>query len=117
MKKEKAVHRFSIIHHYLSPVEAVTEDNITVHREDKVFIPEMERFVMCAPDDTQFVYMDASNKKGRWFAWCTCGSIAVITGANVYKDFGSPSTGVGVMPGEMLICHHFATFGKHSPGK
>ena len=114
--KEKAVHNFSIIKHYLSPVSAVTEDGITVHREDKVFIPELKRFVICAPDDLHFVYLDTSKKKGRWFAACTCGAIAVITGSFVYKDFGSPSKGVGGVPGEMLLCHHFATFGKHADG-
>ena len=107
---------FSIIKHYLSPNEGITVDGKKVFRKDKVFVKEWGRFVVCAPYDNHFIYLDESNKMGRWFAMCTCGSPAVVVGANVYKKDASPTSGSGIRPGEMLVCLHHAQYGKHADG-
>lgn len=98
-----------------------TADGHTVHRSDKVWVEEPGkpgRFVFCAPDDMHFVFIDPVWKKvkGRWFAMCSCGSPAVITGYKVYEKFGSPTTqSESTIPGEMLICYHYASTGEHLP--
>jgi hypothetical protein len=107
---------FSIIKHFGTPNDAVTVDGIRVHRQEKVFVLDAARFIMCAPYDNHFIYLDTSKKVGRWFAMCTCGSPAVIVGYNAYKKDSSPTSGVGISPGEMLVCHIHASFGKHADG-
>jgi len=99
-----------------------TADGNKVHRQNMVWIEEVDgsngRFVACAPDDTHFVFIDPVWKKkiGRWFALCSCGSPAVVTGYNAYKSFGSPTTKAeSTRPGELLICYHYAQYGEHMP--
>lgn len=115
-KKSKIAPSFSIIRKMNSLNSAETLDGITVKRKEKIYIPAWERFVMCAPYDNHFIYEDISGKPNRWAHMCTCGGMAVVVGANVYKKDASPTSGPGIMPGEMLICKHHADFGKHSDG-
>jgi hypothetical protein len=118
---DKSVHKFSIIHHYLSPNVAVTHEGHIVKREDKIFLVDPDgfaRFVACPPMDNHFIYKDPEYEKGtigRCATMCTCGAMAVIVGYNVYKHDASPSS-VGSTPGEMLVCLNHATFGRHSDG-
>jgi len=96
-----------------------TADGHIVHRQDKLFVEEADgsgRFIFCAPDADHFIFIDPvwRNIIGRWFAMCSCGSPAVITGYKAYEAFGSPTTRQeSTRPGEMLICYHFGQYGKH----
>ena len=118
---DKIVHKFSIIKHYLSPNSAVTMEGHTVVRKDKIWLDDPNgygRFVACAPYDNQYIYLDpeyARGVVGKCATMCTCGSMAVIVGYNVYKQDASPALD-STNPGEMLICYHHATFGRHSDG-
>jgi len=121
-KKSKVIPSFGIIHHYNSPNSAITIDGKEVRRESKIWYAEYDdegypingRFIACAPDDLHFVYIDPMWKKivGRWFAMCTCGSVAVIVGYNAYRQDSSPST-EGTNKGEMLMCKWFLDSGVH----
>jgi|YelNatPaOPRAMG01_1025707.scaffolds.fasta_scaffold232255_1 hypothetical protein len=110
--------RFSIIKHFNSPNSAVTLDGYTVRRQNKIFIRELGRSVVCAPYDNHFIYLDPvfNQKGGRWFAMCTCGSPAVIAGYNAYKKDASPTSGDDILPGEMLVCYFHSNTGRHSDG-
>lgn len=94
---------FSIIKQRGDPKTATTLDGHVVHKEEKVFVPEWNRWVACADyHGEHFVYLDPSDKPGRWFAMCTCGSPAVIVGKDVYKGEQG-----------MLVCHFHAAQGYH----
>lgn len=110
--------RFAIIKHFNSPNSATTLDGYTVRRQDKIFIKWLKRFVVCAPYDNHFIYIDPLFEKrdGRWFAMCTCGSPAVIAGYNAYRKDASPTSGDGIVPGEMLVCYFHSNTGRHSDG-
>lgn len=121
-KQSKVYASFGIIHHYNSPNSAVTVDGKEVHREEKIWYAEYDdegypingRFIACAPDNSHFVYIDPMWKKivGRWFALCSCGSVAVIVGYNAYRQESSPSV-EGTNKGELLICKWFLDNGVH----
>jgi hypothetical protein len=113
---------FAIIKHRGDLNHAETADGYKVHRQNKVWITEPDgmngRFIHCSPDDVHFIYIDPmwTKIKGRWFAMCSCGSPAVITGYDAYKEYGSPtSKEESTRPGEMLICYQFLLNGKHNP--
>ena len=112
-----AVSRFSIITHYNSPNEGVTDQGKKVRREDKIYI--LNHWVKCAPYDTNFLYADPSiaDIVGRWSPMCTCGSQGGIIGYDAYKKDASPSTAKeSSIPGEMVVCFHHAKYGKHADG-
>jgi hypothetical protein len=120
--KDKSVHKFSIIHHYLSPNSAVTLEGHTVKRENKIWLddppPGRPRFVMCAPYDSHYIYKDPEFDKGtigKSAFMCTCGSWSCLVGSNAYKQDGSPSS-EGTVPGEMLVCFIHASTGRHADG-
>jgi len=112
---------FAIIKHRGDLNHAKTADGYSVHREKRVYIVEQGkgRWVYCAPDSEHFVFIDPAWKRGkvgRWFAMCSCGSAAVITGYNAYANYGSSTDKEeSTVPGEMLICLEYLTNGKHLP--
>lgn len=106
MAEEKPL-SFSIIKQKGDPNKATTLDGYEVYRQEKIFIPEMGGFVRCAPYSSHFVYLDPTNKKGRWFAMCTCGSPAVIVGYDAYERDQSYNEGA------MLVCLYHAQHGYH----
>jgi hypothetical protein len=115
-------YRFSIIHHFSSPKEAITLDGYKVERQDKLFVLSMGEFVACPGYDNHFVYEDPlalkpikDGGKPRWVFQCTCGSPAVIVGANAYKNDSSPIAG-STVAGKLLVCYHHARFHKHADG-
>lgn len=107
-EKDFSKFTFSIIKQFNSPTEAVTVDGNKVYRKEKVYIPEWGAFAKCAPYDNHFVYLDTSNKVGRWFAVCTCGSPAVLVGFDAYKRDSSKE------PLPMLVCYAHASIGTHT---
>lgn len=100
---------FSIIKRRGDPKTALTMDGIEVSKEDSVLIddpydtntPQRKIEVICMDyHNEHFVYIDPVNKKGRWFAWCTCGSPAVVIG----------------MEKPHLVCYFNTKFGRHVTG-
>lgn len=116
MSKDKAVHNFNIIRVGGVAREAVTvESNKKIYRQDKLFIPEFGRFVVCAPYDNHFIYESPTNRRGSAFM-CTCGAAAIIVGHDAYKKDASATSGLGIVPGELLICNHHSHYGSHADG-
>ena len=79
-----------------------------------VKVPAWNRMVACADYDNHFValnpYFGDINYPGLNTVWafCSCGSIAVVVGYNQYAEGFSPSSGgMGFVPGEMLVCKEF----------
>lgn len=118
---DKAVHKFSIIKHYLSPNSAVTEEGHTVKRENKIWMQDPDgfgRFVECLPYTMHFIYKDPEFERGtigKCATMCSCGSMAVITGYDVYKHQMSPAM-KSTNPGEVLVCYLHALTGVHADG-
>jgi hypothetical protein len=112
---------FAIIKHRGDLNHAETADGYKVHRQKKVWLDATEgsrgRYVMCAPYDNFFIFIDPAWKKmrGRWFAMCACGSPAVLIGSDTYAHDASPST-EGTVKGEMLVCMIHAQTGHHADG-
>lgn len=111
---------FSVIRQRGDPKTAKTLDGFTVHKEKEIycenpFNPDEEARktdfirVKCIDyHNEHFVYLDPNLKALRWFAWCTCGSAAVIVrGSEVYDK----------TPGIFLGCFFHMTFRRHATGK
>lgn len=109
--------KFSIIKQRGSPTEATTMSGKKVFKEDHIVCPNPMNpnpeaqsrdliMVKCMDyHDEHFVYLDPENKPGGWFAWCTCGSPAVITyGSSAYR---------GETKSMALVCFFHAQFGRH----
>lgn len=86
-----------------------TYDGRWIDAKDKIFIPEYNAWIPCAPYDNHTIYETGFTKPGTQPYMCTCGAMAVIVGWNVYKNEASPQ-------GLMFVCHHHATFQKHADG-
>lgn len=110
----KGTKAFHIIKQAGEPVSARTLDGKYIERRGQVWIPEYSRFVVLAPYDNHFIY--ESKKKDSPSFMCTCGSYAVIVGSNAYKKDASPTSGGGIMPGELMVCYYHANNGKHADG-
>lgn len=92
-----------------------TSDGIRKYRSEKLSFRQIGRSVLCAPYDNHFIFEDLSHIG--WTLFCTCGSPAAIVGYQVYKDDASPTPRlVDTIPGELLVCIHHATYGKHLDG-
>lgn len=94
---------------------------ITRSKEGKVYVPgdSFERYVKTADYDNHFVGLTPNFDKvyGSWFAYCSCGSPAVVVGHQVYKHGASPGNrDDGMVAGEMLVCFSLASDGKHLDG-
>jgi hypothetical protein len=98
-----------IVRNINTPKEATTLDGKKVHREEKLYVPEMQAFIPCASYSNHFIYANPSTKKGQPCYLCTCGSLAVVIGSNAYAQDQSPS-------GALFVCHCHATFSRHSDG-
>jgi hypothetical protein len=99
---------------------AKTADGAMVKRHESLYAGKEYGTVKCAPYDNQFIFVDPGWEKGiigRSRFMCTCGSWAVIVGANVYKNDASPSTAKeSTRAGQMLVCWAHATYQKHADG-
>lgn len=92
-----------------TPKNLIDLNGNPVNRVDKIFVPEMNYWVPVAMYDNQTIYDSGSKKKGQSPYLCSCGSIAVIIGSNVYKKDQSPS-------GALFVCLSHAQTGRHSDG-
>lgn len=101
--------KFEIIRYHGEPKKATTHLGFDVYRNEKLYVPDMGRFLPCAPYDDHFIYFVPPQYIGWSQFMCTCGSAAVWTGASGYENDASPS-------GLMLVCLHHATFGVHATG-
>jgi len=102
-----------IIKHYGIPTEALLPNGKRVHRMEKLRVVEAgrkPRMVQCAPYDNHFIYATDEPNMSQYM--CTCGSIAVIVGYNVYKEDASPTPS-----GELFICHLHGMTGFHNTGE
>jgi len=107
---------FSVIKQRGSPTEATTLDGVKVYKQEHIVCenplnpnPEAVKdpiMVKCIDyHGEHFVYLDPVNKKNRWFAWCTCGSPAVIVyGMTAYS---------GMTDSMALICFFRGKFGRN----
>lgn len=100
---------FSIIRHYNSPNIAEYR-GLTVRRQEKIFVPELRQFVVCASYHDHFIFEVPPHIKDSSFR-CTCGSVAVIPGYGAYKDLASPT-----QSGLMLVCLIDTSYGHHATG-
>lgn len=88
----------------LGQPNVIVIDGQKIERKVKLHIPKIGA-VACAPYDNHFVYRYA--KKKGWTLFCTCGSAAVITGYDMYKEKNS---------GAILSCYEHLLNGKHADG-
>jgi hypothetical protein len=105
---------FSIIKQRGSPTKATTLDGHKVEKQEWVVCenpfdnkvpPEMVKIQCMDYHNEHFVYLDPVNVKNRWFAWCTCGSPAVIIEPAAYKTDNL-----------RMACYFHAQFGRHVTG-
>jgi hypothetical protein len=117
----KEFHPIKIIHHSNSLKSVTLEDGTVVKRQNKYYCGPEYGIVPTAPMDNHFIFEDPGYKRGivgRSKFMCTCGSLAVIVGANVYaKDASPTSKEDGSTAGQLIVCWHHATFGKHVTGE
>ena len=110
--------KFSVIKQRGSPTTAVTEDGKKVEKLEHVYCenpfdpresgdPEKEMIQVVCVDyhNEHFVYMNPTNKVGTWFAFCTCGSPAVIIDNEPYRTDKSFY---------QLACFFHMEFGRHT---
>lgn len=107
--KDVAMENFNIIHNAGTPHTAQLPNGRFIHREDKLLVKEMRKFIQCAPYDNHFIYETKIPNMVSYM--CTCGAPAVIIGSNQYKKDASPSE-----TGELFVCFFHAALGKHADG-
>ena len=93
-----------VVVRHLGQPNVIDIDGARIERRDKLHIPKIG-VVMCAPYDNHFVYRYA--KKKGWTLFCTCGSAAVITGYDMYKETNK---------GAILSCYSHLLEGHHADG-
>lgn len=107
----------------------VTEDGVTVYRQDRFWMGQEYGFVAAAQYGSHFIYRDPHvnpttleypRKRrfvGRMDPMCSCGAPAVIVGSKVYAKDASPTTKEdSTTAGQMLVCWMSAQFGHHVDG-
>ncbi len=105
----KSVHSFNIIRFHGQPNKAKTAFGLEVYRQEKLWSPEHNRFVSCAPYSDHFIFEVPAKYKDTIAFQCTCGSFAVVTGLSGYEHDASPQ-------GLMWVCYNHASFGVHAYG-
>ena len=106
---DKSVHSFNIIRHRGQPNRATTHFGLEVHRQDKLWSPEHNRLVPCAPYSDHFIFEIPAKYKNMPAFQCSCGAVAVITGMSGYEQDASPQ-------GLLWVCSNHATYGVHATG-
>lgn len=78
--------------------KATTLKNEAVKREDRLYVEEWKKFVLCTPYDNHFIYRTSNSGQSAYM--CTCGSPAVIV----------PPEGIN----QMFVCLFHSTYGHHT---
>ena len=99
---------FNIVKFINSPTKVTLQNNKTVYKQDKVFVPEYEGFVRCAPYDNHFTFEVPKDIQGPAYL-CSCGSAAIFVGSKAYGHLGSHE-------GMMLVCKRHLDTNKHADG-
>lgn len=111
MEKQK-FSNFNIIRHRGVLNKAQLPDGTWVERMDKIFIPEVGRFIPCAAYDDHFIY-EIPQKLAKMYPGpsykCTCGAAAGWTGPSGYILDASAQ-------GLMFVCLIHAQTGLHATG-
>jgi hypothetical protein len=108
MENKKKFHPIQVIRHHNSPNRAQLPNGEWVERQEKLFIPEWGRFVVCADYSDHFIFELPKKYEGPTYQ-CTCGAAAIISGYSAYKDDASQQ-------GLLFICLNHSTFGVHATG-
>lgn len=105
---DKKPNSFQIIRHRGIQNKAQLPDGRWVQRSEKIFVPEMGRFIPVAPYDDHFLFELPAKDVGPSVR-CTCGSFGVIAGYSAYKDDASQQ-------GLLYVCFQHSNFGVHATG-
>lgn len=102
------------------PYEATLFDGTKVYRSrddiiETFFMGDDSHRVKAAPYDNHFCYNVPNHIEG-WALMCTCGYLAGIVGSEVYKKDASPTIGDGLVSGELVVCLHHSSYGRHADG-
>ena len=106
---DKSIHSFNIIRHRGQPNTATTWFGLEIHRQEKMWSPQHERFVPCANYDDHFLFEVPAKYKNMPAFQCTCGSVAVVVGMSGYILDASAQ-------GLMWVCLVHANSGLHATG-
>jgi hypothetical protein len=131
----KNLHPLKVLKQYGDRNSGELEDGRIVHREKQIYMGKEYGLVATAQTSSHFIYSDPDLNQetgqwptdrngnpirkfvGRWSPMCSCGSPAVVTGANVYGNYASPTgRSESTTPGMMIVCYHLMTFGVHADG-
>ena len=131
----KNLHPVKVVSHSGDRQSGKLEDGRTVRREKKLWIGKNYGMVKCADYSSHFLYHDPDFNQntgdwptdkqgrpikkfvGRFTPMCSCGSFAVIVGANVYGGDASPTNkSDSSVAGTMVVCWHHSTYGAHTDG-
>jgi hypothetical protein len=96
--------------------QATLPDGTIVRRRDSLLVNG--EIVKCIDTELHFIYEtpDTATNKG-WGLWCTCGSIAGVTGWRAYSKLSSPSqTGKIVACIRLLATKENTGIGEHADG-
>lgn len=96
---------FTIIRHRGLQNRGQLPDGRWVYRQEKIWVPEWERFIPTAPYEEHFIYKMPDDVKGPDVV-CSCGSFCVIAGYSAYKDAASQQ-------GLLYVCHQHSITGLH----
>lgn len=103
--KGKLPQNVNIIKHRGDPNKARLKSGHTIEKTEFVVVKdekEVWHTFMCMDyHGEHFVYLDPVNRPGGWFAWCTCGSPAVIISPSTARTLG-----VTKQIYRILACYH-----------
>jgi len=99
-----------VIRAHNTPNKVTLVDGTVIHRDPsgKMYIPEWNTYVVCAPYDNHFIFKVPERIKGVGIM-CSCGSPAVTVGAKAYAHLSSKKEA-------MIVCFHHTKFNRHADG-
>ena len=125
----KNLHPVKLIRHVGDRKSGELEDHRTVHREERIWMGREYGMVRTADYGNHFIFSDPDfdPKTGEWprgrqyigrfTPLCSCGSMAVVVGAAVYREDASPTGNMdSTNPGMMLVCWFHSQYGQHVDG-
>lgn len=97
----------TVIRHYGRPHEATLPNGKKVYRQDRLFVQSHQEMYDCQDYDNHFIYSNPDALGSTLL--CTCGSVAVVSGYEGYKEFES-------YHGQVLMCLWYLQYRSHSDG-